>query len=483
MLKPLQEIIQETENLTECNKKNKKFIHNKNIKFFFEKIAKSNLFKFTHKFPEKCNDAKSLYDQCKEKYNNSKMPSSMTLQHTTKPKNLKHYNKITTTFRTSFHVSDTHGEFDTSIKAIKNCFDENGCLLKNLVIINHGDMIDRGERSIANLIFWLKLKQQYPNQIVLLRGNHEHKGTYNCYGSSWQNKFKKCDVTPHLDKIFNQLPIYDLNMIPDKNNELKVLLSAHGGPQSCKTTKTSFKKICGSEVNPNSYADNPLWNEATFAYGLGLPIDQDKDLDGKANKSRGGVGVYIGKSTKQQLLKHGISKVCVGHSHKDSSKTFLKEYLNIIITTQDKQYKNPVIGMMTTNGFKIYPIGEIPTHSEIKKMIEETDECIKKSKKKIEKKSEIKSGKKQPHSDKGKPTTPKPKQPKKSKYNVWQYLCKNIFCPLFYSLTGNYFLHAVNLHYNKTYKKNFNQSTFFYRNRKKSSKNHNHAEKPNQKYT
>lgn len=64
-------------------------------------------------------------------------------------------------------VGDTHGDLEASEKIIKDY------LKPENKIVFLGDYVDRGEFSKENLDFLIKQKQNYPNQIFLLQGNHE----------------------------------------------------------------------------------------------------------------------------------------------------------------------------------------------------------------------------------------------------------------------------------------------------------------------
>jgi len=64
-------------------------------------------------------------------------------------------------------VGDTHGDLEASQKVIKDY------LKPGNKIVFLGDYVDRGHFSRENLDFLLEKKEQFPNQIFLLQGNHE----------------------------------------------------------------------------------------------------------------------------------------------------------------------------------------------------------------------------------------------------------------------------------------------------------------------
>ena len=70
----------------------------------------------------------------------------------------------------TFVCSDIHGEYDAWMEAIElSGMDLAGG--DRLIIL--GDLIDRGEKSLACLTYAFKLIDEYPNQVFYLMGNHE----------------------------------------------------------------------------------------------------------------------------------------------------------------------------------------------------------------------------------------------------------------------------------------------------------------------
>ena len=70
-------------------------------------------------------------------------------------------------------ISDIHGDLESLYKILDEINFEVFLANKNNKIIFLGDYIDRGSNSVAVLYTICKLKQTYPQSIVLMRGNHE----------------------------------------------------------------------------------------------------------------------------------------------------------------------------------------------------------------------------------------------------------------------------------------------------------------------
>jgi predicted phosphodiesterase len=64
-------------------------------------------------------------------------------------------------------VGDTHGDLDAAQKVTDKYLNE-----KNVVVFL-GDYVDRGKHSLENIFHLLTLKIQYPQNLILLMGNHE----------------------------------------------------------------------------------------------------------------------------------------------------------------------------------------------------------------------------------------------------------------------------------------------------------------------
>jgi len=64
-------------------------------------------------------------------------------------------------------IGDTHGDLSASVKVV------NTYLKPGNVLVFLGDYVDRGQLSKENIDFLLEKKEDFPNQVHLLKGNHE----------------------------------------------------------------------------------------------------------------------------------------------------------------------------------------------------------------------------------------------------------------------------------------------------------------------
>ncbi len=125
-------------------------------------------------------------------------------------------------------IGDTHGDFETTKTIVQQKFlsDPNN---KKLVFL--GDYIDCTPPNIKfgainTITYLLLLKLSFPNQIYLLKGNHESIGTIPCrpyeFEDDLQRRFgSKTRLHPIYLRLFSKLPL----MIKTKNG----IYAAHGG--------------------------------------------------------------------------------------------------------------------------------------------------------------------------------------------------------------------------------------------------------------
>ena len=83
---------------------------------------------------------------------------------------------------------DIHGQFSDMLHMLKEMNEKNkadqGTLIisKNSRYLFLGDYVNRGKQSVEVICLLLAMKVRFPNQIVLLRGNHETQAITRIYG-------------------------------------------------------------------------------------------------------------------------------------------------------------------------------------------------------------------------------------------------------------------------------------------------------------
>ncbi|MHC1591391.1 MAG: metallophosphoesterase [Candidatus Helarchaeales archaeon] len=102
-------------------------------------------------------------------------------------------------------IGDTHGDFKVSKHVLDKYLD-----VKDLKIVFLGDYVDRGPFQIQNINFLFKMKQEFPDKLILLRGNHEWREMNLNYGFNLvlSSHFRGDDsIHDRYVNVFSQMPI------------------------------------------------------------------------------------------------------------------------------------------------------------------------------------------------------------------------------------------------------------------------------------
>ena len=181
--------------------------------------------------------------------------------------------------------TDPHGDAGPTIDFIKklkheNWIDENSYKIKEkngkkLYIVGLGDYIDRGQEGGEILKEFMNLYIQNPNQVILIRGNHENNSLIhmvllqnqtsdfyielnNIYKMNW---IEKIQVT----KIFNYLPEACVLIWKTKKEETKGILCTHGGfkrdHKLTKLLKDQTKSFESIENILKAYSSHFTWSD------------------------------------------------------------------------------------------------------------------------------------------------------------------------------------------------------------------------------
>ncbi|OAG31715.1 serine/threonine-protein phosphatase 4 catalytic subunit [Nematocida displodere] len=185
---------------------------------------------------------------------------------------------------------DIHGQYDDLLTIFKM----NGSP-KRTKYVFLGDYVDRGPNSVETISLLLLYKVMYPQNIVLLRGNHESRELTETYGLYKEVliKYATCNVWKLLCETFNYLPLSCL--VGGR------IFCVHGGISPFALT---FDKI----LRLNRFVDLPatgpmadmLWSDPGQYNGC-FPSDR-------------GAGYIFGADVVQKfLLLNGVHIVCRSH--------------------------------------------------------------------------------------------------------------------------------------------------------------------------
>jgi len=84
-------------------------------------------------------------------------------------------------------IGDVHGSY----KTLKKLLDENWDK-ENEILIQVGDLIDRGNFSPQTIQYCKELKNKYPEKVVFIKGNHEFEMIEHFYNGPNSNWLRQC---------------------------------------------------------------------------------------------------------------------------------------------------------------------------------------------------------------------------------------------------------------------------------------------------
>jgi hypothetical protein len=134
--------------------------------------------------------------------------------------------------------ADLHGDYFSLIEMLRalqkqGYLDENFNVKKEykekIIIAFLGDYIDRGENSFEIINLLAKLKINNPNEIILLKGNHEDLNISKYYINDQEKHFYQNEqLCENLDKFFSSLPLAVLIGCKDENKKYQYTCLSHG---------------------------------------------------------------------------------------------------------------------------------------------------------------------------------------------------------------------------------------------------------------
>ena len=159
---------------------------------------------------------------------------------------------------------DTHGQYNDLLRL----FEFGGRPPKTNYLFL-GDYVDRGKNSIETMGLLLAYKIKYPNNIFLLRGNHESELINHVYGFYDECRRRyNLKIYKLFSDCFNWLPISAI--VDDK------ILCMHGGISPDLNSLDKIRKI----VRPTEVPDKGLLCDLLWS-------DPDKNVDGWGTNERG----------------------------------------------------------------------------------------------------------------------------------------------------------------------------------------------------
>jgi protein phosphatase len=196
-------------------------------------------------------------------------------------------------------ISDLHGDLESLIEIFKKSgFLQKMSQAKDAILIFLGDYGDRGDDSAEIYYTVLKLKLLFPEQAILMRGNHE--GPEDLMASphdlpyQFQTRFgeKWAETYDRIRELFNYL--YNAVLVEER------YLIIHGGPPLKANT---IEDLAYAHIRhpKQSFLEDMLWSDPN-------------EMIGYASASPRGAGKLFGqKVTDEALKKFGVHVLIRGH--------------------------------------------------------------------------------------------------------------------------------------------------------------------------
>jgi diadenosine tetraphosphatase ApaH/serine/threonine PP2A family protein phosphatase len=200
-------------------------------------------------------------------------------------------------------VGDLHGDF-TALKKIMNMINyEEYLKSESNILIFLGDYVDRGKYSLEVLLSLCSIKSQFPNNMFMLRGNHEayHRFPFTAFDfpKDLLKKFGNSGQTLYANTI---VPFFDSLSSVCEINEFSLLM--HGGLPVIKDMEffRNYKFRLSDIKSHQQLLEEILWN------------DPREFSDRNWQESNRGLGKYFGISITKNWLHHTNTKLIIrGH--------------------------------------------------------------------------------------------------------------------------------------------------------------------------
>ncbi len=196
-------------------------------------------------------------------------------------------------------IGDLHGDLDSLLRILQNSrFTQKLVNRKDATLIFLGDYGDRGPRSAEVYYTILKLKLAFPEQVVLLRGNHEGPEDLKAFPHDlplqFQARFKENWTAAYSEvrELFAYL--YNAVLVEER------CLMVHGG---LSPNINSVQDLARAHVThpKQDILEDLLWSD---------PNDMVKTVLGSPR----GAGKFFGKSVTEKVLnKLGVKILIRGH--------------------------------------------------------------------------------------------------------------------------------------------------------------------------
>lgn len=186
---------------------------------------------------------------------------------------------------------DIHGQFFDLLEL----FRQGGAIESGTNYVFMGDFVDRGHHSVETLQLLLCYKARYPQNITLLRGNHECRQVTQVYGfyDECFRKYGSANAWKYCTEVFDYMAL--AAVIDGK------VLCVHGGLSPSLTTLDQIRLIERNQEIPH---EGPFCD---------LMWSDPEDIETWAVSQRGAGFLFGSKVTSQFNHINGLQLICRAH--------------------------------------------------------------------------------------------------------------------------------------------------------------------------
>lgn len=237
-------------------------------------------------------------------------------------------------------VGDIHGNFKDLVRILRRCGNPEDT--KYLFL---GDYVDRGEYSLEVLELLFALTVIYPDNIYLLRGNHEFEEVNTQYG------FKKEFIDLYEDEELYKQVITCFSYLPLAARINRTTFCVHGGISE---RIDNINEINSIPRPFETYGPSvPMLAAADMMWG-----DPDVNIEFYRKSERGGGNCYGCLAIEAFLTANKLSRVVRGHQMVNGVEMLMKSMLITVFSSSN--YKpvlpNDMGVLIVTSDQKIQPI-------------------------------------------------------------------------------------------------------------------------------
>lgn len=217
-------------------------------------------------------------------------------------------------------VGDLHGHFEDLLRILRIGLPWDH---PDLIYLFLGDYVDRGDNSCQILSLLYTMVMQSPDQVFLLRGNHESREMAANEGFETECT-KKCSILPFLRhaKCFQSMPIFCVVEFANRN-----VGCCHGGiPKGIATLDELNLCFRFREPSPGdtSGLTDTLWNDpenavtkAAYCARTGKTPEQFESSQFVENKERNIAHIFTLPAADTFLRKNGLKMLVRAHEYSD----------------------------------------------------------------------------------------------------------------------------------------------------------------------